>query len=234
MERNELRIYVRDRLRLMNGPLSFSLVFSALLLPATPVWAHKPSDSYLTLRPTATNLVGEWHLALRDLDDALGLDANDDGVITWDELRARQPAVAAYAFARLHMSSEGQTGQLNLTGFLVDNHSDGAYAVIRFNVAGLALGSPLEIHYQAFFDIDPSHRGLLRLEHGVTPRLAVFGPGTATQKFVLDAPALPTAFPYIRKRRHLAHLGWVRSYPVSPCAVAARSFAPRRWRLGTR
>jgi len=163
------------------------------LLQATTALAHKPSDSYLTLRTTTTNLVGEWHLALRDLEDAVGLDANDDGVITWNELRAKEPAIAAYALARLHFSNGNHPGQVCLTDLLVDNHSDGAYAVLRFKVAGLGRPAALNINYQALFDIDPSHRGLLRVESDGLSRLAVFAPETSTQQIDLAKPARATA-----------------------------------------
>jgi len=43
----------------------------------------------------------------------------------------------------------------------------------------------LEISYSLFADLDPQHRGLLRLEHGVATRTAIFGPERATQSFEL-------------------------------------------------
>ena len=61
--------------------------------------AHKPSDSYLSLDVDGTRVTGRWDIALRDLDVALGLDADGDGRITWGELRAR------HAHARLQLFS---------------------------------------------------------------------------------------------------------------------------------
>ena len=46
---------------------------------ALPALAHKPSDSYLTLSIEADRIDGRWDIALRDLDYAIGLDADDDG-----------------------------------------------------------------------------------------------------------------------------------------------------------
>src|SRR5271167_4192883 len=43
----------------------------------------------------------QWSIALRDLDTAIGLDTNDDGDITWGELRGRHTVVDAYALSRL-------------------------------------------------------------------------------------------------------------------------------------
>ena len=51
--------------------------------------AHKPSDSYLTVTVQDGRLRGQWDIALRDLDLAVGLDADGDGRITWGELRTR-------------------------------------------------------------------------------------------------------------------------------------------------
>ena len=66
------------------------------LLPASPIFAHKLSDSYLTLRVEDAKITGQWDLALRDLELAIGLDANEDGAITWGELRAKHDALAAW------------------------------------------------------------------------------------------------------------------------------------------
>jgi len=56
-------------------------VFALLL--AGGVAAHKPSDAYLTVERSGATLQGQWDIALRDLDNAIGLDANGDGEITW-------------------------------------------------------------------------------------------------------------------------------------------------------
>jgi hypothetical protein len=56
--------------------------------------AHKPSDSYLTLKVAGNAIDGQWDIALRDLDYALGLDANQDGAITWGEVKAKHADIA--------------------------------------------------------------------------------------------------------------------------------------------
>jgi hypothetical protein len=154
-----------------------------MLLVSGKALAHKSSDSYLTLCNKAGLVTGEWHLALRDLDTAIGLDTDDDGVITWRELRSREAAVIAYALPRLTVQDSDAHGKLRIAQLLVDNHSDGAYAVLRFVVEGAVAESDLTVEYQAFFEMDPSHRGLLRLEGVDGTRLAVFGPETSRQQF---------------------------------------------------
>ena len=106
-----------------------------ILLAPSAALAHKPSDSYLSLQVTETAIQGQWDIALRDLDYALGLDDNQDGAITWGELRAQHAEIAAYALARLALSADGEACTTAVLEHLVDDHSDGAYAVLRFSAS---------------------------------------------------------------------------------------------------
>ena len=151
------------------------------LLVATPAHAHKPSDSYLALRIEDSRVAGQWDIALRDLDFAIGLDANGDGDITWGELRARHADIAAYALARLKLRAGGADCPIVAREHLVDDHSDGAYDVMRFSATCPGKIDKLEITYGLFADLDPQHRGLLRIEQGAATRTAIFGPDRPTQ-----------------------------------------------------
>ena len=148
-----------------------------LALCASAALAHKPSDSYLALRVDGAVLEGQWDIALRDLEYAIGLDADGDGAITWGELRARRTAVAAYALARLALHGDGQACRPELRELLVDEHSDGAYAVLRFEArCGAAPLRSLDIDYRLFADLDPTHRGLVRVTHAALTASGVLGP----------------------------------------------------------
>ena len=85
------------------------VLFLALLSCPGLALAHKPSDSYLTLTIPATedSVVGRWDIALRDLDYAIGLDADGDGKITWGEVKAKTDEISSYALARLAISARG-------------------------------------------------------------------------------------------------------------------------------
>ena len=152
-------------------------------LLAAPALAHKPSDSYLALRIDGPRIEGQWDIALRDLDFAVGLDANADGEITWGELRAHHADVAAYALSRLTLRSGTAPCAARAIGHLVDHHSDGAYAVLRFVAECPEAVSDLEIDYALLFDVDPQHRGLLRLADQAATRTAIFSPERSRQRF---------------------------------------------------
>jgi hypothetical protein len=175
-----------------------------LLLLATGAGAHKPSDSYLTLtRPAGGGpWQGQWDIALRDLDFALGLDADANGEITWGELRAQHAAIAAYALARLALSADGQPCTLHAGEQLVDEHTDGAYTVLPFEARcpGAAPVRELGLGYRLFADLDPSHRGLLRLAGAGPARSAVLDPQGPPQRFELQATGRWQAFSdYLRE-----------------------------------
>ncbi len=180
----------------MKQLLSF-IVFVCLSVNA---WAHKPSDSYLTLQVQGNTVEGQWDIALRDLNFALGLDANANGEITWGEVRAKQSEIAAYALSRLNLSSAHQACPAVATKYLIDDHTDGAYAVLRFRATCPQAAQNLSVRYGLFFDIDPQHKGLLRLIYGGQSRTAIFSPEQATQVFELKtASKLSQFFDYARE-----------------------------------
>lgn len=150
-----------------------------------PAEAHKPSDSYLALRSDGKSVEGQWDIALRDLDFAIGLDANGDGEITWGELRARHADIAAYALARLAVVADGKPCSLRAVRHRVDTHTDGAYEVLYFGADCSATPRVLRVTYRLFFDLDPQHKGLLKLDANGLTRSAIFGISNAEQQFDL-------------------------------------------------
>lgn len=163
------------------------LIVAALAgaLLQAPAHAHKPSDSYLTLKIDGERIEGRWDIALRDLDYAIGLDANQDGAITWGELKAKQAEIAAYALSRLTLGPANAPCEPVVSEQLVDNHSDGAYTVVRFTATCGAAPNVLNVDYRLFFDLDPQHRGLLNLTaHGAT-RAGILSADASKQQFKL-------------------------------------------------
>lgn len=161
------------------------LIFFGLALFSIAAHAHKSSDSYLSLQVDGAKIRGQWDIALRDLDYAIGLDRNQDGVITWGELHAKHTRIADYALARLRLHADAAPCPAHVTQQMVDHHSDGAYTVIRFH--GDCKNPPMAItvDYRLFFDLDPQHRGLLQLKFSGSSRSAIFSPDRTRQNFTL-------------------------------------------------
>jgi hypothetical protein len=157
----------------------------ALLLPAAH--AHKPSDSYLMVEVKPAAIVGRWDIALRDLDFAIGLDADGNGEITWGEVRSRHTDIAAYALAHLTAKADDAACTVTVGAQQIDSHTDGAYSVLPLTLdcGGITAPKTLTLGYTLFADLDPQHRGLLNLvSYGLT-RTAVLGPQAPSQTFEL-------------------------------------------------
>ena len=165
------------------------LLLLAGLLCAFGALAHKPSDSYLTLNIDGRTIAGQWDIALRDLDFALGLDANGDAEITWSEVRAKHADIAAYAMSHLQLATEGKSCPASVTEHLIDDHTDGAYAVLRFTAECPVVLEALQAKYALFFDIDPQHKGLLRLQYQGATSTGIFSPEKSSQQFSLSKPS---------------------------------------------
>jgi hypothetical protein len=161
-----------------------------LFVSIAPAYAHKPSDSYLSLVVKGRHVEGQWDIALRDLDFAIGLDTDGNGELTWDEVRGHHPAIAAYALKHLALASTDGACPLAAGAQLLDNHTDGAYTVLRFSAdcPGADGLSTLRVKYTLFAELDPQHRGLLRVARDGTTSTAILGPDQPDQTLSLAAP----------------------------------------------
>jgi len=167
------------------------LVLLAALFALQAAHAHKPSDAYLTIERNGATLTGRLDIALRDLELAIGLDADGDGEITWGEVRRQHNAIAALAVERLSITASSRPCPLAVSGHRIDTHTDGAYAVIDLAGRCEADDGLLAIDYRLLFDVDPQHRGLANIvDDGVSrsvvlsaerPRAVVAGDGRLAQ-----------------------------------------------------
>src|SRR5262245_19019108 len=162
----------------------------AMLLLSTPAFAHKPSDSLRSLTVQDDRIECRWDIALRDLNDAIGLDADGDGAITWGEVRSTQDQIAAYALSRLTITSGEARCVTRAPRHLIDNHTDGAYAVILFTMTCPSAIEGIRVDYRLLFDLDAQHKGLLRLAHGQEMTTAIFSHESFTHQFTIGESSI--------------------------------------------
>lgn len=159
---------------------------------SAPALAHKESDAYVNLHTDPANpnaLLGQFDVALRDLDFAVGIDSNHDGNITWGEVKAHRDAIERYVLPKLTIKGDGLTCEIAPTGQLIDTHSDGAYDVILFRaLCDKEVPDQLTIVYRLFQDIDPYHRGIISVFARGHTAGAVLGPQDPTTTLDLNRP----------------------------------------------
>jgi hypothetical protein len=173
----------------LRGTLGVTLSLLALLW-AMPVSAHKASDAYLQWRQEGQLVALRWDVAVRDLQALMPLDSDDDGRITWGELKAHQAEIDAYMLShvRLRMASQVDSARANakkasevaqtchlrpvhtqgraLDAAPLERRGDGAYYVLRLTATCTPASRALQVSYRFMQEVDPTHRGLLSRQGG--------------------------------------------------------------------
>ena len=153
-----------------------------LVLMAGTALAHKSSDSYLTVQAQGDQVSVQWDIALRDIQFAIGLDANGDDQITWGELQQKERELQAWASSRLSLQRGGAC-TFKPQALQVGEHTDGGYAVLAWSGRCPQQHGPLSIQYSLLFDLDTQHRGLLKLDLDGVTHSAVLGPQSGVMQF---------------------------------------------------
>ncbi|MEO5843660.1 MAG: HupE/UreJ family protein [Caldimonas sp.] len=162
-----------------------ALVGGALVLTCGLAAAHKASDAYLQIATAPGQLDVRWDIALRDLDVALDLDSDGDGKLTWGEVRAAWPRIEAYALQRLAIDGCA----LAPAGRGLERRNDGAYAALMLR-SPCTLSTAPRISYGLFADVDPTHRGIVKVERaGQAVALSVLEPIAAMPGMAWSAGA---------------------------------------------
>jgi hypothetical protein len=159
------------------------IVVSVLACRPTVVRAHSASDAYLNLTVDSGSprgmfvAHGQWDIALRDLDFVLKLDDDGDGRLSWGEVRHHQSAIERYAYGYLSFSGDsGNACVIKPLRQMIDDHADGAYAALFFDVVCKQAPRKLRLHYELFFAVDPSHRGIFVMHDHANLATAVLSP----------------------------------------------------------
>ena len=149
-----------------------TLVAMLLIAVLGQASAHKSSDAYLQLARTSSGISLRVDVALRDLDVALDLDANADGRLTWGEIRSAWPAIDAYVRSRVQVAG----CDLQPAPPLLESRIDGVYAALVLTATCDMPAQPV-IRYTLLGDVDPTHRGIARIDvAGQPPMLRVLDP----------------------------------------------------------
>lgn len=136
--------------------------------------AHTASTGHLEVRWAEDGLTADILLAIRDLDDLAGLDADGDGGIEWGELKAREAELTRYVSERVRFTADGQPVRATATSLLVDRRTEGCFAVFRQSIPGIR-PRQVGIEYSVFRERDPLHRTLVRFSEPNGVRTAVLG-----------------------------------------------------------
>lgn len=161
----------------------------AALAWACSAHAHIASNGFLVGKVTGQDIAGSVELAIRDVELAVGVDADGDGKVTWGEMRAAEPRVASYVKDHLTFAAQNDICALTFQEIQVNDRVDGNYAWLPFKARCRSAVHELQIRYSMMEGFDPSHRALLTLRAGNVTQTGVLGGGTPQATFSVLAPS---------------------------------------------
>lgn len=145
---------------------------------SNPAGAHQASDAFLNLTVTDRQIDQRVDIALRDLDRDLVLDADNDGQLTWGEVRQQAAAIERLAADGIRLAMPGQACTAGaLQPLQLTQHSDGTHAVLTRRWTCAQPLRALSVDYRLFADSDATHRGIVQLRQGEVSRSQVLVPG---------------------------------------------------------
>ncbi len=148
-------------------------MMGAIAALASDADAHTLSDGYVELRADGPDVRGRIDLAARDLHDAIGLD-DGDRQLRWTEIETQAERVRAYVAARVSLRAVAGPCPLDAGPIAVIDRPDGVHVAVTISARCPGPAEPLTVDYRALFDVDATHRGLLRLDgaHGTAAAIA--------------------------------------------------------------
>jgi hypothetical protein len=144
----------------MSAALGRVLASAALLLCAAQAQSHAVSTAYVRLAAANDRPALRVDLPLRDLDDLVGLDADGDGHITWREVQAAEPRIAAVVAAGVTVTRGNSACGYSPRPIAIDVHAGTPHAVYDAALACAGTGA-WAVDYRLLFDRDRTHRALL-------------------------------------------------------------------------
>ena len=154
--------------------LLFSLLFT-LPFGGMTVSAHELSSSYLSLNLEDQQISGYWLAQPEDLHLAVTLDQNNDGEVLWQEITSRSGQIKRYFQTHIEFMANESRCEIEPENLMLESRSSTIYLYLPF-YGTCHSQEDISIHYQAFFENDQSHRGILQITDGDSSTSTVFNP----------------------------------------------------------
>jgi hypothetical protein len=180
------------------SPFAFSIFFPALLFSSIAI-GHQASNTYLILEVTNRQIAGRWEIALKDLLHAQGEERVVMAMTNTVPLDAATEIANANALSKLKIKLDGSPVALKPVEYSTEMFPDGLFAVVYLQGETTSDPKILQVEYRLFFDVDPSHRGMIAVLNGTNKTSAVFDPGHSVQQFELrKSTAAENLFQFVR------------------------------------
>jgi hypothetical protein len=141
-----------------------SFLLMASLFASSSLCAHTVGESYIYLRVYDNRLTGIFHITLRDLNDALGLQT-PDVQITEENLVERKSEIHNYYREKVQFFDKETELPIRFTDFDI-LQAGSIWVLTQFVIIeNAATPEVIGIDYNVLFEKNPDHVALLAIEH---------------------------------------------------------------------
>ena len=156
-------IWAAKFFRISAGLLTFLALFILSTLRAE---AHRVNETYIYFNVTETALSGRFEGMLDDLNEALALDTDRDGIVSETELQSQQDRVFTFFSERLQIRSDGVAKKITSGSITSFKTAVGTFVQVGFRVPGITpVPDEIEIDYRPLSDaLGRPHTGYALIE----------------------------------------------------------------------
>ena len=143
------------------------IITSILFFYSASSFSHQLSTSYITLNndTNKNQYIGDWQVNIADLEQIVPLDLDQNGQISWAEIKAKRSSINQFISASLTLSQTEQVCALSSEAtYQLDNHFNQPYLVIPllFNCDS---NNSVTLNYSAFFKTDANHKAIVNINN---------------------------------------------------------------------
>lgn len=147
------------------GKLHALLALLCVVAASSQAQAHRLGEGYIILNVADHGISGRIELNLEDVDDAMKLDQNGDGVVNSAELNASLDRLRQYVEPRVKIGTKEDWWSLKFSGHELASYPLGNYVKLPFVVEDTGtVPDNIEVEYRLLFDHDDNQKGLLVIE----------------------------------------------------------------------
>ncbi len=172
------------------------ILFWFLGFSPTSAIAHQSSVVYLQLVPNQHTLSLTLRIANSDLYEALALPS--DRAIGRDEVTTHRDRLARYVMSKISVENVGQPCPGRLVASELNERQGGFFVVDTFEFQCPRSIEDVRLTYNLFFDLDPRHQGLARIELDGQSREFIFRDGNRTLPLQRPLGVLDYVLDYLR------------------------------------
>lgn len=137
--------------------------------------AHSLSDSYLSVGFEGQRFEGDWQVALRDIELAVGVDIDGNGDISWSEVQRKKAEINRWLQANLSIQSGASPCTIEFDNYMVNELGSGVFLYVPISGSCAAV-EQVSLKYTLLFDIDATHRGIATINMAGESQTVLFSP----------------------------------------------------------